>query len=64
MVNQDFYESITEELLKIGILVIDPFEAFKNIGFKPTHFTHDGHWSKVGHELAAKEIAKVINMTD
>ena len=57
-------ETITEKLSKIGISVIDPFEAFKNIGFNSTHFTHDGHWSKVGHELAAKEIAKVINKTD
>ena len=57
-------ESITEKLLNSNITVIDPFKAFRKEGFSPTHFTHDGHWSKLGHELAAREIAKVINKTD
>ena len=57
-------ESMTEKLLNSNIAVIDPFKAFRKAGFSPTHFTHDGHWSKLGHELAAREIAKVINKID
>lgn len=44
-------------LVSRGIAVIDPFDAFKQIGFAPTHFAYDGHWSALGHELAARAVA-------
>ena len=41
-----------------GIVAIDPIVAFLKAGFKPTHFTHDGHWSALGHKLAAEATAE------
>jgi hypothetical protein len=41
-----------------GIDVVDPFAEFAAAGFAPTHFAHDGHWSKVGHAVAGKAIAQ------
>ena len=40
-----------------GFPVIDPLEKFRAAGFAPTHFVHDGHWSAVGHRLAAEAAA-------
>jgi hypothetical protein len=40
-----------------GIAVIDPFEEFRRVGFVATHFAHDGHWSPLGHRLAAAAVA-------
>ena len=36
---------------------IDLYEPFSRAGFRPTHFAHDGHWSPLGHEVAAKAAA-------
>ncbi len=47
-----------QEIKARGIVAIDPFEAFKEAGFKPTHFAHDGHWSPLGHEIVGKVVAK------
>lgn len=49
---------ISEELVKRGIGVIDPYEDFKAAGFMPTHFAHDGHWSPLGHRIAGKAVAR------
>ena len=40
-----------------GIDVIDPFPDFRNAGFAPTHFAHDGHWSPLGHKIAGENAA-------
>jgi hypothetical protein len=45
--------AVIEELNKLGIPNVDPFAGFKAAGFAPTHFIHDGHWSPLGHEIAA-----------
>jgi hypothetical protein len=45
--------AVIEELNKLGIANVDPFAGFKAAGFAPTHFLHDGHWSPLGHEIAA-----------
>ena len=47
----------TREIRARGIVAIDPYEAFKEAGSKPTHFVHDGHWSPLGHEIAGKAAA-------
>jgi len=45
----------------LGIDVIDPYLEFKEAGFRPTHFAHDGHWSALGHEIAGKAVAKWVS---
>jgi hypothetical protein len=45
--------AVIEELNKLNIANVDPFAGFKAAGFAPTHFLHDGHWSPLGHEIAA-----------
>lgn len=50
-------KAVTEELNRRGLPVIDPFEEFKRAGFAPTHFAHDGHWSPLGHKIAAQAAA-------
>ncbi len=56
-----FYKKLrigmTEKLQRQRIPVVDPFVHFTKLGLLGTHFAHDGHWSKVGHELAAKALA-------
>ena len=48
-------------LTERGIAVIDPIKEFLEIGFKPTHFPHDGHWSSLGHKVAAQAAADWIS---
>ena len=47
-------EAVIEALATRHIETIDPFAALRAAGFAPTHFRHDGHWSALGHEIAAK----------
>ena len=44
---------LINEFEKHGILVIDPSLEFKKVGFNKIHFVHDGHWSLLGHKIAA-----------
>ena len=44
-------------LNKRTIDIVDPFDEFLAVGYSPTHFKHDGHWSSLGHKIAGKEIA-------
>lgn len=53
-------QAIAERLSAQGIEPIDPFTAFVETGFGPTHFKHDGHWSPLGHEIAAKQVAQWV----
>ena len=41
-----------------GIEVIDPYKALKAAGFSAVHFAHDGHWTPLGHEVAASAVAE------
>lgn len=49
--------ALGKALVDKGIGIIDPFNAFKAAGFAPTHFAHDGHWSTLGHQIAADAVA-------
>jgi len=40
-----------------GLAYVDPVDAFKASGFTPTHLVHDGHWSALGHRIAAEAAA-------
>ena len=53
-------ETVTREIGNQGIAVIDPVEAFKAAGFRPTHFAHDGHWSPLGHKIAGGLAARWV----
>ena len=44
---------IARQLAARGVAVIDPIKGFLDAGFQPTHFAHDGHWSPLGHKIAA-----------
>ena len=50
--------AVKNELHRRGIATVDPFEAFREAGFAPTHFKHDGHWSTRGHLIAGEAVAK------
>ena len=54
---QRIREGMVRELSERGIAVIDPIKKFLDAGFQPTHFAHDGHWSALGHRVAAQEAA-------
>ena len=45
-------------LRRRGIDVIDPYPSFRATGFEDTHFAHDGHWTALGHRIAAEAAAK------
>ena len=57
-----FYRRLRIEVIRFleqrSIDVIDLLEEFKKTGFEPIHFTHDGHWSPLGHRIAGKAVAK------
>jgi hypothetical protein len=52
--------AVITELKKRNIRFVDPFNRFKKAGYKNIHFAHDGHWTALGHKIAAEEIAKVL----
>lgn len=54
---QKVRREIGRELAARGIAVIDPIKGFLDAGFRPTHFAHDGHWSVLGHKIAAQAVA-------
>ena len=41
-----------------GMATIDLFADFRKEGFQSTHFAHDGHWTPLGHEVAASAVAE------
>ena len=47
-------------LNKRTVDVVDPFDEFVAVGYSPTHFKHDGHWSSLGHKIAGKKIANKL----
>jgi len=54
---KELRNSVVRELRKSGIPVTDPFAQLKAAGFKRVHFVHDGHWTRVGHKIAASVLA-------
>lgn len=55
--------SLVRDISAEGMLVVDPYADFKKAGFVPTHFAHDGHWSKLGHKIAGDAVAKALSRT-
>ena len=57
---RDLRHEVMKELALRGISAVDPLPAFAAAGFGPTHFKHDGHWSALGHRIAADAIAGTL----
>ena len=55
-------EEVKEALKQKDIAVIDPIAGFFEKGFSATHFAHDGHWTALGHDIAARAIAEWLSM--
>ena len=51
---RDMRVKMVAALAERGIDVVDPYEGFAAAGFAPTHFVHDGHWSRLGHKIAGE----------
>jgi len=51
---------VMSRLEQAGITAIDPFRDFNQAGYAPTHFAHDGHWTPLGHEIAANSLVPVL----
>lgn len=54
-------QTISQALTDRGIVAVDPFLSFKQAGYGPTHFAHDGHWTPLGHQLAGKAISERLS---
>ena len=52
--------AVRAKLTESAITFADPFEPFKQAGYYQVQFSHDGHWSPLGHKLAAKEASEVL----
>ena len=57
---RDLRREVMKELALRGVSAVDPLPAFAAAGFGPTHFKHDGHWSVLGHRIAADAIAGIL----
>jgi hypothetical protein len=60
--HQKFRLEMVRALSARGIAVIDPIKEFLSAGFQPTHFAHDGHWSALGHKIAARAAADWLRL--
>lgn len=49
--------SLKTRLAEAGIDTIDAMPALKKVGFRASHFAHDGHWSVAGHNVVGKLVA-------
>ena len=54
-------KEIGQALNNRQISFVDPFQSFIKAGYDPTHFTHDGHWTALGHKLAGEAAAQRIS---
>jgi hypothetical protein len=61
---KDLRLAVMKELVRRGISAVDPLTAFTAAGFGPTHFKHDGHWSALGHRIAAEAVADNLKKTN
>ncbi len=56
-------KQLGEALEREGIKTLDltkPVLRHYRSGAAPLYFTHDGHWNPAGHDLAAREIFKIV----
>jgi len=60
---RDLRRAVMNELARRGIPAVDLLPAFTAAGFGPTHFKHDGHWSVLGHRIAADAVAGGLKIT-
>ena len=56
--------AVMNELARQAISAVDLLPAFTATGFGPTHFKHDGHWSALGHRIAAEAVADNLKKTN
>lgn len=65
MAGDSYYRSLREgmvsRLTAKEIAVADPYPLFEPEGAARIHFTHDGHWSALGHRLAGEAVAKRLS---
>jgi hypothetical protein len=57
-----FFKAMREKMIAAlaaeGVAAVDPIAEFKQAGFAPTHFMHDGHWSALGHRIAGETVTQ------
>ena len=55
-------ERMKKTAAELAIPLVDPREPLRaaEAGAKPAHFQEDGHWTEVGHGIAAREIAAAL----
>ena len=59
-------DRVVERMKKMAealqVPLVDPREPLRaaEAGSRPAHFQEDGHWTEVGHAIAAKEIAEAL----
>jgi lysophospholipase L1-like esterase len=51
---------IEAKLKAKGIKLIDWYEPFLSSQAKPLFYDHDGHWTKLGHQLVGETLAKYL----
>jgi hypothetical protein len=56
-------ERMKKTAAELGIPLVDPREPLRaaESGAAPAHFQEDGHWTEVGHAIAAREIAAALD---
>jgi hypothetical protein len=47
---------VEAEMAKRGIDYVDMIDAFKAVDHTKTSFAHDGHWTPLGHQIAAEQV--------
>lgn len=53
-------QGILDRLRRAGITVVDPYQYLVQSGLAKVHFSHDGHWSPLGHRIAGEAVAAVL----
>ena len=53
------FERMKKTAAELDLPLVDPREPLRaaEAGFQPAHFQEDGHWTEVGHAIAARELA-------
>lgn len=53
-------EALVNALTARGLTVADPASALRQAGADRAHFSHDGHWSALGHAIAGAAVASAL----
>jgi hypothetical protein len=56
------FERMKQAAQKVGVPLVDPRQPMREAesSAHPAHFQEDGHWTEVGHAIAAREIAAAL----